>query len=270
MLNELDPASRAWEDSLYSERAVGDAGPWIWWLPLAWRAVADPQGTHPLPQPPSVTAADRVAVQAAWWTPLLHLAFARMGWARPDLALASWERIGHPVEDPCLALIDRWWGRGLDDLLAWAAAENTLREFSDEVTHRTGSVAVDADLPDRWRDVRREERWQSVWRGGYDPLHLVSHTRIGLLELDEHRSNDTLVTVANDESPRATLALEAYAGWYARLADLGDSLPQRPDGRSWRVDVVVRPLGWLGTYRQSRVSKRWFAGRHRWHELGQV
>lgn len=62
--------------------------------------------------------------------------------------------------------------------------------------------------------------------------------------------------------------LDTYSGWYSALARLGATLPARFDGRSWRVDVVVRPIGWLGTYRQSRVTSRWFTGQHRWHELG--
>ena len=35
-----------------------------------------------------------------------------------------------------------------------------------------------------------------------------------------------------------------------------------------RMDEVVRPLGWLGTYRKSRVTGLWFRGWHRWHMLG--
>lgn len=56
-----------------------------------------------------------------------------------------------------------------------------------------------------------------------------------------------------------------YEGWYSQLLT---------SPRAWkgshdvRMDVIVRPLGWLGTYRKSRVTGLWFRGRHRWHMLG--
>jgi hypothetical protein len=34
------------------------------------------------------------------------------------------------------------------------------------------------------------------------------------------------------------------------------------------VHVTVAPLGFLGTYRQSRVTGRWFTGKHSTHMLG--
>jgi hypothetical protein len=70
------------------------------------------------------------------------------------------------------------------------------------------------------------------------------------------------------ESRRATLLVDGYAGWYRPLTEAGDNLPARTDGRCWQIDVTVRRLGWLGTYRQSQPTRRWFTGRHRWHQLG--
>lgn len=35
------------------------------------------------------------------------------------------------------------------------------------------------------------------------------------------------------------------------------------------VDVFDKRVGWLGTYRQSRVTGRWFAGTHSLHMVGQ-
>jgi hypothetical protein len=65
---------------------------------------------------------------------------------------------------------------------------------------------------------------------------------------------------------RAALVCEAYEGWYHALRTCG--LTQTRHGSSWRVDVFVKPLGWLGTYRLSRQTGVWFSGQHRWHELG--
>jgi hypothetical protein len=38
---DFDTTRWEWNHSDYSAAAVGDSGPWVWWLPLAWRAVAD-------------------------------------------------------------------------------------------------------------------------------------------------------------------------------------------------------------------------------------
>jgi hypothetical protein len=62
--------------------------------------------------------------------------------------------------------------------------------------------------------------------------------------------------------------LPPYAGWYVALGQLGLRLPPRADSRSWRIDVVVRPLGYLRSHRRSRDTGRWFTAQHRWHELG--
>ncbi|GAA4982423.1 hypothetical protein WHI96_12980 [Pseudonocardia tropica] len=45
---------------------------------------------------------------------------------------------------------------------------------------------------------------------------------------------------------RAVLLLDGCSGWYAELHRLGAELHDQPGGRSWRVDVLCRPLGWLG------------------------
>ncbi len=41
-------------------------------------------------------------------------------------------------------------------------------------------------------------------------------------------------------------------------------------GHGWRVDVIVDGIGYLGTYRRSSQTNRWFAGRHTVHQLGVV
>ena len=56
-------------------------------------------------------------------------------------------------------------------------------------------------------------------------------------------------------------------GWYRGLSDAEGYLPKLKN-RSWYIDVFVKPVGWLGTYRRSRVTKLWFSGRHRFHTPG--
>ena len=38
--------------------------------------------------------------------------------------------------------------------------------------------------------------------------------------------------------------------------------------RSWYVDVIAKPVGWFVTFRQSRLTKFWFQGKHSIHEAG--
>lgn len=39
-------------------------------------------------------------------------------------------------------------------------------------------------------------------------------------------------------------------------------------GHSWHVEVFDRETGWLGLFRQSRVTVLWFQGRHSLHAAG--
>lgn len=43
---------------------------------------------------------------------------------------------------------------------------------------------------------------------------------------------------------------------------------EHPSGWSWRIDVICKQIGWLGTYRRSRVTGYWFAGKHSIHMAG--
>lgn len=41
-----------------------------------------------------------------------------------------------------------------------------------------------------------------------------------------------------------------------------------PSGRSWRVHLTIAPIGFVGTFRNSSASGRWFTGQHKAHALG--
>ncbi|MBU2661924.1 hypothetical protein KOI35_00235 [Actinoplanes bogorensis] len=62
----------------------------------------------------------------------------------------------------------------------------------------------------------------------------------------------------NDLAPTCLL-LDFYGGWYSRLCEQD---PARA------VDVVVKPYGWMGTYRCSAATGAWFCGAESWHRLG--
>jgi hypothetical protein len=276
---DFDTTGWQWDHSDYSKQAVGDAGPWVWWLPQAWRAVADPSGDHPVPPPPpslkpTTWDGEKAGSRGhanAWWLPLFHLLFFGSGWVRPDLGLARWLDLGRPDKDPVLRVVARWWGPYLPDVLAWAGREQALRDISVRISDELHLPMPGAPLPGLWADRRRSQQWENVWQGsgGSDKMHLTDHAHaLSPLWTNHARVAHMVATSSLKQQPRAVLVLSTYEGWYARLHRLGAKLPARPDGESWQVDVVVRPLGWLGSYRRSLLTGRWFSGRHRWHELG--
>jgi hypothetical protein len=199
----------------------------------------------------------------AYWGPLLQLLVFGLGWRRPDLGLERWHDLGQPTDDPILAVVNRWWGRHMPDVLAWAGNSPAFATAGQglHVDHGgPGSGKVDR----KYLLARREDpRWKRVWAGGSDPMHLVSHA---MAPSQPEPEASSCLLKGPDESARAALVCDTYNGWHRALATCGLTQTQR--GASWRVDVVVKPLGWLGTYRLSRETGAWFSGQHRWHQLG--
>ncbi len=262
---------RNWNDHWTSLQARGyDEGPWSHWVPLAWQAAADPDGKRELPQPPPPA---ELAATIAYWTPLLHLACYGLGWPSPARGLARWWAAGMAADDPGLAVVRRWWGPALPDFLAFAQQPGTL-SFTGAIDYATTARTLHddpvTDLPlasHLQAEVRRRQSdplWQQVWAGGGDPLHL-GHALSPIRPEDSQSGR--VVRLAIEKPGRAVLTTNRYDGWYASLVQRGNALPPLSSG-SWRVSVFCLPIGYLGTYRRSRVSGRWFASRHRHHELG--
>lgn len=243
----------------------GDSGAWVTGLPRAWRATATALSLGPAPH--GGAGSEQAATR---WSPLVHLLTYGLGWSRLDLGLDRWDADGRPVSDPVLSVVQRWWGEDLDYFLAFATSGNVFRHQVGEVlAHRVRSLRLDSrPAPDRYARLRQQPEWEALWGGGTDPLHLTSHwqgplaTRGDALLTDPVRGPDT----DGDVVPRAVLVSESYAGWYDAL--LRAPWPARIDGRRVRVDVVCRPVGWLGRYRRSEATGLWFRGRHADHLRG--
>lgn len=157
----------------------------------------------------------------------------------------------------------------LDWFLCWlyTAPRQTVLPMLEELT---GYRDNDDDAPRNpgWVEDQFAEADESgipapCSNGGYDPLHLARHAT-GPLE--QPRGRVTLHR-SRTEARRATLIVESMVGWYRALVEAGSTLPTLKD-RSWHIDVYARPVGYLGTYRRSRVSGIWFSGPHRYHEPG--
>jgi hypothetical protein len=80
---------------------------------------------------------------------------------------------------------------------------------------------------------------------------------------------ESSIAITNKQKRTAALVCETANGWYGDLTRLGASLPDIGNN-SWHVDVFVKSIGFMGTFRKSRVTNRWFVGRHAVHMLGNV
>ena len=174
------------------------------------------------------------------------------------------------MDDPRLRFIsDLWVADGqLDFFAAWLWETPAIynAERMEELTgHKRGRGVVTTDP--RWLEEVRARALTSGVQvpigGGWDPLHLSVHSSA---PLERATTGATLLRSGSDRR-EATLVLDSMAGWYSALAGHGNDLTPLGD-RSWRVDVFVRPVGWLGTFRRSRETGLWFSGRHRHHVRG--
>lgn len=267
--------SRRWHfadwtgDPRPGREAQGDEPVWGRWVPTVWRAVNDDTRTVTIPpRPPS----DHIDT-AAWWSPLLHLALYSFAWPDPATALDNWDRAGRPLDDPRFSLIDAIWGRHLDAFLRFLWSTH-LSLYGEVDTGTLGWLRADhlapvrENLTDRFLPASYAGP-APFSSGSGDPLHLTVHESSPIRP--SRRSLESAQLIEGDLGvagpPRATLILDRYDGWYRTLHELGATLPGNTERQAWRVDVIVSPIGRLGTYRLSRETGRWFAGRHRHHVM---
>ncbi|MBY5162100.1 hypothetical protein [Salsipaludibacter albus] len=164
--------------------------------------------------------------------------------------------MGRPTKDPILEVVEAWWGRDLPEFVRWAASSGPLHARAAALAHEGPWTRFDAP------PVPTEDEVVE-WHGGTDGLHLSRHCQSPLEGETTGRQREFK---PDGDSRQRVLLVDAYAGWYRRLTKV--SPDRTPDDRSVRVDVVCKPIGWLGTYRRSKETGGWFRGRHRWHVLG--
>lgn len=219
--------------------------------------------------------ARRSAQQLAYYTALQSFLTYSFGWSRHDKGLLWWYGEGWPTEDRRLAFMKDIWffDDTLTGYLAWCARMDPERAVSPLRRWLKQPDLGPLTIPETWASKFREALSDGVWTGGTDPMHLGGGwhgtTASALPEdgLDRPLANARLADV-DGESRSATFIADGIHGWYAKLAQLGEALPSLADNRSWRVEVYVRPIGFLGTYRRSRVTGLWFSGQHRYHIVG--
>jgi hypothetical protein len=201
-----------------------------------------------------------------YWTTLQGFLTHSFGWARHDRGLRWWYDAGKPVDEPRFGLIDAVWGQD-GYLMAYAEwCHDRLATFDHQALAEWTTYDSSPDpLSRAWQQRLSDARDDSVHDG------TTPHGKH--LEGGDHASGPTShrfeakIAVISLTDRRAVYTCETGLGWYRGLVELGSRLPLMVNA-SWRIEVYVRPIGYVGTYRRSRVTGLWFSGQHRFHTVG--
>ena len=270
-------ARSAWLSKMANEDASfnvsSEQAEWGFAIPSVFRVLASPRSGQTFPRPPR--KGDPREYSCGYWSGLLHMLLYSLGWARPDRGLWWWYQSGKPTDDLRLQLLAEVFD--FDGQLDWFAAwlwdsPQSFREHSLSSSFHRLTGWSDSDIRptvDRgWIESKRRDATTSGLHAplgaDLDALHLLTHCDG---PLNGSAQPNTQLWQVEPSGRRAVLILDSMMGWYAALCEAAESLPTMND-QSWRVDLIVKPTGWLGTYRRSRESGLWFSGRHRFHAPG--
>jgi hypothetical protein len=238
---------------------------WCLYLPGLHRTLAD-ESLREAVLPRSFISLD-FHQSCAWWETLRYLFRALLGWHNLPAGLAWWYQAGKPaLDDPCLALVRQRWDTR-QELDFFAAREWEAQGFcgwgSDE--QKIWPAGYEP-CPGWWREFKAREPLaeHSPYGGGWNPLHLGHSDCVG-----EQRPVGLGTGFHDLAARRAVLIVNGFGSWRRELRDFGTSLPNL-GGRSWRVEVFDRHVGFLGVFRQSRETRLWFQGKHSIHLAGNV
>ena len=276
MSDQFSLDRRSFSDHPLAQRHLADAAQfsceaqnggqfeWFWGVPGVFYALAAPLSGQRVPASPDL--GDDHEQSLGYWTPLHYLLLHRLGWAHPDRGLRWWYDAGKPVDDPTLSLISEVWDRDgtLDAYLGWLLQGRPA--FLDQESAEAATWPEELEpLSPKWgrwaSDVQTasEQSGLQYFQGGWDPLHLTGHSGEG----GEPDPTSTISVISRSDR-RAVFLTNTMDAWYFDFEKKAEKLPDTGQ-RAWRVDVIVRPVGFLGTYRRSHVTGLWFSGRHRVH-----
>jgi hypothetical protein len=257
------------------DASLGGQHPWVWATGLPYRALAAPLSGAVMPQSPRALLQRNEYGHVegdfdhaiGYFAALQSFLTYSFGWTRHDKGLIWWLDQGAPAADARFGLIrDVWLGEGmLEHYLSWCVEHFHISVF-DAFEH----VVDDQPLvlsPD-WRarlGAIRTQRDVDDPSLRPDQMHLQGGEHIGRPATGHA---DARLIGVDPGSRSAVLISQTVSGWSAELMRLGSELPTLSGGRSWRVDVHVKPVGFLGTFRRSRATGLWFAGRHAHHIVG--
>lgn len=275
-------------DSIHAPRRTDDLG-WQWndfnagWtsgltnseydLSSVLRAVSRPHGDWVPPLNP-IGSGD-LRPYMTYWFSLAVVLLTHLAWADPIRGMTMWINLGMPDDGAVLTGIKRLFGADsaavilnhnlsrVAELLKGTSDDlPTKQDLANELRHTFVGDAGPAD-----QQIEETESWAAMLLGGTDSLHLRVHLEQMLMHPKSLCPNVTFAREAGSMTP-AHLHLATSYGWYQALTSSVIGLPERIDGRSWRVDVTTEDVGFMGRFRMSRVTGRWFSGKHSSHILG--
>lgn len=246
----------------HDDMALGGQHPWVWAVGLPYRALAAPSGGAVMPAKPC--AGDDLFDTLGYFAALQSFLTYSFAWTRHDKGLIRWCDEGMPDEDPRFALIRDVWvaDRVLDQYIEWCVQHPILTALEAFAAQPDREPIA---LSPEWRRRLRTARSHTL-EGPDSPYgkHLESGDHIS----EPSASGEGRIVGADPDTRSAVFVTDAVTGGYSELHRLGGQLPALANHRSWRIDVFVKPIGFVGTYRRSRETSLWFSGRHAHHISG--
>jgi hypothetical protein len=241
---------------------VGQAE-WCHLIPTLHRILANPSEAVEMPQ---IYKHMKFSEACAYWETAVYLLRFLLDWRDPGTGLQWWYRNNQEdLGDPRLTLLNQVWNSEgqLDLLAAW------FWEHGQSANDRRGQDF----LGKAWWDIfQRTHSNKPIYdhdpyHGGYNALHLGHSGSLPCSGSDLPTTSIGTLLRSDLKERKCVLILDEARGWYDQLILHGETLPPL-DNQSWHIDVVVKPMGWLGTFRQSRKTGLWFQGRHLIHVAG--
>lgn len=259
---EFDYAS----DDYDAMRWLGDETRWMANVPLVYQALAAHGGRHDLCRKPQI-GKDDPGVALTYWASLLHPLVFSFGWRVPGAGLRWWVDHGYPAADDRLALISQVWVRDgwFDWFCAWLWTANPTFMPRTSASEETSYPSLDLEwLRTVEASIPLAPLVFSPHRPGHpDPLHLWDHFHVGLM-----RTDVPVQLVRSEATASGVLLADSFAAWYPFLHETPLLKEPSSDGQPWRIDVVVKSVGWIGTYERSPITGRWYSGPHALHLAG--
>ncbi|CAB4937330.1 MAG: hypothetical protein F2837_05310 [Actinobacteria bacterium] len=263
-------------DEFTSWTWLGGETRWLANIPLMYQALSAPTAGREFVRAPQSGEDFLDSNRFAYWGSLLHLLTMHFGWQYPALGMRWWIDQGQPTDDDRFALIKQTWCADgqFDAFLAYLWAMPS-RAWPDSQlgpgvpSPYAVSTRVPSDEPLAAREwiAQMDAKFFEEFRVG--GLHLEGHIPFLMFPADSGSQDNSCELILDSlGGPRGTLIAENLREWYSYLHQSEVLQAPHSSGRSWRIDVVVKPVGYLGTYRRSRDTGRWFAGPHHHHIVG--
>ena len=241
------------------------ADEWLKYIPLLHRVLANPAQQKTFPK---LQASLKHTEVCAYWETLYYIFRTLIGWDRLDKGLEWWYSIDkNDQNEPLLQLVQKVWNNKnqLDYFAAWAWTQECYLTPEEIYPARicNSSSYNDENWWSKFKIKGKQFNYDPFY-GGTDSLHLFSH----LQEFEHVKNEAKSPTLYYDIDRReATILTSCFVSWRCNLKKLGASLPLIGN-RSWKVEVFDRHVGYIGKFRQSRETGKWFMGKHSVHIRG--